>query len=579
MRKPVVFVGLVCVTAMAFFQACDDTTADSDGGADSSTPPPSGDGGGDGAVSPGKTQIRVVHASTDAPAVDVCVKPSGGAAVGPVLNSLGRQSGLAYGEATQYVELAAGSYELLVVAAGAADCTSPVVSLPAVELPEQSRVTAIAWGSLNATPRDFDVRLFLDDGAVSAGKTKLRVVHASLNTPNVDVGVGAGVMTTPLFSNLLTGSIPTLSNRLRPTGAPDAVNANGFIELDPTSGIEVSVKEVGFRNDALSLKPVTLAAGKITDVFAIGNADGKELKALVCDTLAAPQNGLSVCAVTGAAPTDRVNFRLAHLVSDRTSTSVANGHGIDVCLAPTGSSTFLGPVLKLRGGHNGVRFGQVTTTLPILPGTYDVRIIKPTSDKTEPSCATASDQFPGISATMGVALNGTTTLVLRGNVDLDGGVAPARWLPLADEGRPDGGARLRFVNAAPFEPVPLGLEIGVPEAFDEAFSDVEYDAGITPPGSTGVGAASLGASAASDAGFITLNAFEADGGRKIRIRTATVDVRAPSGSAGAALPANSVSTVFATQRRLSDGGAEDIRALVCNYGASVSSGILACTGP
>ncbi|BAW02897.1 hypothetical protein TTMY_2536 [Thermus thermophilus] len=82
----------------------------------------------------GYARIRVVHASPDAPAVDVAVKG------GPVLFA-----GLPFPQASPYLSVAAGTYDLEVRAAGT---DTVALSLPGVELEPGKVYTVFAVGSL-----------------------------------------------------------------------------------------------------------------------------------------------------------------------------------------------------------------------------------------------------------------------------------------------------------------------------------------------------------------------------------------------------------------------------------------------
>jgi hypothetical protein len=82
----------------------------------------------------GKTHVRVVHASPDAPAVDVAVKD------GPVLFS-----NLAFKGATDFTPVDAGTYDLEIRVAGTEDVA---LSLDGTTLPDGAIVTVVARGQL-----------------------------------------------------------------------------------------------------------------------------------------------------------------------------------------------------------------------------------------------------------------------------------------------------------------------------------------------------------------------------------------------------------------------------------------------
>jgi hypothetical protein len=127
-------------------------------------------------------RIRVVHASPDAPAVDVYA--AGVAA--PLI------SDLAYGEVSAYIEVDAGSYNLQVRPAGA-PTAEPVYETGALTLAADSRVTAVAAGFVGSTDAADRFRVLpLVEGftAPASGQAQVRIVHAGADAPTVGVDVG-----------------------------------------------------------------------------------------------------------------------------------------------------------------------------------------------------------------------------------------------------------------------------------------------------------------------------------------------------------------------------------------------------
>src|SRR6185503_2813968 len=146
---------------------------------------------------PERASIRIAHLSPDAPAVDVCIAPTGSNAYrAPLLASLGATGGLAYSKITTYVKLPAGTYDARVVAAGATDCKQPAVpDTVGIAVMPGTTATIAAIGDvvrddLAAHDPAFQLKAFVDDTTVTSGKIKLRFVHASPGTPAVDVGLG-----------------------------------------------------------------------------------------------------------------------------------------------------------------------------------------------------------------------------------------------------------------------------------------------------------------------------------------------------------------------------------------------------
>jgi len=95
----------------------------------------------------GKGKVRVIHASPNAPAVDIAVKG------GPVV-----VSNLKFQEASAYLELDAGSYDLEIRPAGSTTVAYP---LPGVKVEAGKVASAIAIGFLGGAP-GFEVLLQVD---------------------------------------------------------------------------------------------------------------------------------------------------------------------------------------------------------------------------------------------------------------------------------------------------------------------------------------------------------------------------------------------------------------------------------
>jgi hypothetical protein len=232
-------------------------------------------------------RLRVAHLSPDAPAVDVCVNPGSGF-IGPVLAGAGDSDGLAYSEATSYVEVPAATYSVRIVAPGSANCNTALGGLPdvtGVAVAANSDYTAAAVGMLTPAGDDeaFSIKLMADDNTpANAAKAYLRFVHASPDTPAVDVGTGSGSSFTAVWTGVEFGEV-------------GQVAGGDYLETDPLTDATVSARATGTTADALVIPGVDLPAGVVATAFAIGNLDGapKPLKVLVCQDTAAT----ATCAV------------------------------------------------------------------------------------------------------------------------------------------------------------------------------------------------------------------------------------------------------------------------------------------
>jgi hypothetical protein len=266
---------LSAVAAAAILLACGDD--------DSASPSPA-------PASASQVKVRVAHLSPDAPPVDVCLAPAGtGRFSGPVIEAAGGAAGLAYGQATRYLDLDAGAYDVRIVAADATDCaTSLVPDTTDVVLEAGLALTVAATGLAAPAAEEpaFALVPFVDETDVAAGKVKVRFIHASPGTPPVDVGAGTGTSFAPLFTAV---AFPTVDAELSPAG---------YLETDPVSNATLSARATGTDADALVIPGVSVPAGAIVTVFAIGLLDGDPpLAVLVCADDTRATELVSACAI------------------------------------------------------------------------------------------------------------------------------------------------------------------------------------------------------------------------------------------------------------------------------------------
>lgn len=126
--------------------------------------------------------LRAVHASPDAPAVDVYAN----GATTPLVQDL------AYGEATSYLDIPEGTYNIQLRAAGSAATSMPVYETGDLALSEGDIVTALATGFLGSNDAADEFRiipLFEEFTSADAGTARVRIVHASPDAPTVAIDV------------------------------------------------------------------------------------------------------------------------------------------------------------------------------------------------------------------------------------------------------------------------------------------------------------------------------------------------------------------------------------------------------
>jgi hypothetical protein len=184
----------------------------------------------------GKARVRVVHASPDAPAVDVWVD-------GSVAFSDAPFKGI-----TDYAQLDPGSYNVQVSPAGA---TEPIVIDANLDLAADMDYTVVAVGLL----ADIEPLVLVDNNsAPAAGKAHVRFVHASPDAPSVDI--------------IVAGGGPVLFSNVPFKGVGD------YLPVDAgTYDLEARVS--GTDTVALNVPGVILEEGKVYTIFAMGLVEGE----------------------------------------------------------------------------------------------------------------------------------------------------------------------------------------------------------------------------------------------------------------------------------------------------------------
>ena len=194
--------------------------------------------GGSASAQTGNARLRVLHASPDAPNVDVYV--DGSKAV----------SNLAFNSITDYLSVPAGAHAVKVFPTSANGTGTPVIDAPALTLDGGKDYTVAAAGKVAAITA---VVLTDNNAAPAAGKAHIRVVHLSPDAPNVDIyAAGAGVV------------VPNLAFKAAADYLPLAAGS-----------YDLEVRAAGASTAVLSLPGTKLEAGKVYTAFAVGLAAGQ----------------------------------------------------------------------------------------------------------------------------------------------------------------------------------------------------------------------------------------------------------------------------------------------------------------
>jgi hypothetical protein len=202
--------------------------------------------------------LRVVHASPDAPPVDVVVNDD---FANPLVSDLG------YPDFTPFVSVPPATYNVKVTDSA----TQSVVPIDAnLDLMAGIRYTVLAVGNL----ADIEPLLATDDARRVATNAKVRIIHASPTAQDVDIYVSAPGVD-------INAVAPTL------TAVPFKANT-GFISLAEGS-YDVTVTPTGTKDAAIGPATITIENGGIYTAIARdaeGGAGGAPLGLILMDDFA-----------------------------------------------------------------------------------------------------------------------------------------------------------------------------------------------------------------------------------------------------------------------------------------------------
>jgi hypothetical protein len=248
-------------------------------------------------------EVRVLHASPDAPAVDVYLDDTQVSAL----------TNVPFGVISGYLSIPAGAHNVKVYATGTT--TSPVIDAD-VTVTTGKKYTIAATGAVAA----IEAQVIEDKPAPTCSNARVRVIHFSADAPAVDVAV--------------TGSAPAdavVKNLAYPT-------ATGYLDL-PAGTYDLEIRLAGTTTVALPLPDVAIADCKAYSVFAIGSAA----------TPAVGGNALQVVAAVDATATATVPAAPPTDVAPTVSTSAADaGPAAALVIGAAATAFFLSLILLAR---------------------------------------------------------------------------------------------------------------------------------------------------------------------------------------------------------------------------------------
>ena len=199
----------------------------------------------------GTAKVRVLHASPDAPAVDVYAD---GAAV---------LTNVPFGVISDYLEVPAGDHHIQVFAAGADAMADTAVIDATLTFAADTMTTVAATNSVAS----IEAQVIADDPAPKAGKVQVRVVHLSADAPAVDIAPD-GKKQKAIIADLAYPS------------------STGYLTIKP-GDLDLEIRAAGTKTAAFDIDALDLAGGTSYTVFAIGSlADGTFMVLPVVDATA-----------------------------------------------------------------------------------------------------------------------------------------------------------------------------------------------------------------------------------------------------------------------------------------------------
>ena len=278
----------------------------------------------------GEALLRVVHASPDAPAIDVWVDDA--VAV----------EGLAFGAASDFLSVAAGERRVRVVPAGS-DPEDGAVLEEEVDLEEGSASVFAATGLL----AEIEARVYeVDLGAFEEeGRARVRVVHAAPDAPEVTVAVKAGET---LFEGVGFGD-----------ASDYAELEEGTYDLEVRAGDEEAV--------VLEAPDVAFAAGLVYDLFAIGRTEDTSLRLLPV----AAEARVPCAGLVGVGTATDACVRVVH--------ASTGAPAVDVYVGETAVA-------------ENIAFGSATEYLNLPGGEHQVRIV-PTGEPPDDAVIELTEEF------------------------------------------------------------------------------------------------------------------------------------------------------------------------------------------
>jgi len=281
--------------------------------------------------------LRVVHASPDAPAVDVYAE----GLEEPLF------SDVAYGDVTDYLMVPEGTYNIQLRGAGALPSSNPVYETGDLAVSEGDMITAIATGFLGSMDADDEFRVLplFEDFTDAGNSARVRIVHASPDAPTVAIDVG----------NDGTPEIAAL-DRFAETGQPG-------VELPAGAALQIGIWAGNPLARVTAFTTPALPAGGELFVIAIGSLE----------SLPREETGFSLLAVGSDGAIGRI------------------GQNPVVYALHAGPDA---PAVDIFAGSlelvDNLSFAELSGSIQVPPGSYTLDFFGTTAGSTRPGGAAAA---------------------------------------------------------------------------------------------------------------------------------------------------------------------------------------------
>lgn len=176
--------------------------------------------------------IRLVHAASDAPPLDVYV--DGKFIFGSAY----------YGGYSNYLPITAGTHDIALRAGNASPYSLPLFEAKGVDLAVNSSTLMVAQGLLaSQDDQAFGLGIYNVNRTPTGGPARLYVVHAATGAPNVDVVIGGS--SSPAVRNLRFGRANTVPVPIDPGTSAITIRAAG------TEDVLINAPAITFRYDTI----------------------------------------------------------------------------------------------------------------------------------------------------------------------------------------------------------------------------------------------------------------------------------------------------------------------------------------